>query len=83
MNEKVGIPGQILMLYPFRGGGGSFLYDKGGPRTEIMKIFLMAAKTRNIGIQMNHKELTKTFIMISNSKKKQKKIVCTLNNSAL
>ena len=30
----------------------------------------MAVKTRNIGIQMNQKELTKTFIMISNSKKK-------------
>ena len=34
-----------------------------GPRTERVKIFLMAVY---IGIQMKQKELTKTFMMISN-----------------
>ena len=38
------------------------LMYKDDPRTERIKIFLM----HNIRIQMNRKELTKTFMMISN-----------------
>ena len=40
------------------------LTSKVDPRTVRFKIFLMAAD--NIDIQMNRKELTKTFMMISN-----------------
>ena len=39
-----------------------------GPRAESLKYFYWPY-TRNIGIQMNQKELTKTFMMISNWKK--------------
>ena len=35
------------------------------PRTVRVKIFIMTV-AHNIGIQMNQKELTKTFMMISN-----------------
>ena len=41
---------------------------KDGPRTERLKIFLTAVHPyySNIGIQVKQKELTKTFVMISN-----------------
>ena len=41
---------------------------KDGPRTERIK-YLLWPYTYNIGIQMNRKEITKTFMMISNWKK--------------
>ena len=41
---------------------------KDGPRTERIKIFLMA-ETHNIGIQTKQKELAKTFMMILNWEK--------------
>ena len=39
-----------------------------GPRTEIIKMFLMVV-AHNIGIQIRQKELIKTFMMLPNWKK--------------
>ena len=42
------------------------LTTKVDPPTVRVKIFLMPVDPYNIGIQMNQKELTKTYMMISN-----------------
>ena len=48
---------------------GRYMMYKNGPSTERIKIVLMAILyTHNISIQINQKELTKTFIMISKRK---------------
>ena len=44
------------------------LTPKVDPRYVRIKISIMVVYTHNIGIQMKRKELTKTFMMISNSK---------------
>ena len=42
------------------------LTSKVNPRTVIVKIFKMAVDPYHMGIQMDRKELTKTFMMTSN-----------------
>ena len=67
---------QFIMLQPFL--SGDLLYTsefdvcrrktyKEGSRAEIIKILLMPV-VHNIGILMKRKELTKTFMIISNRK---------------
>ena len=45
------------------------LTSKDGPRTKGIKIFIMAVDPYSIGIRMDRKELTKTFMIYSNFKK--------------
>ena len=45
--------------------GRQILTTKVDPRTVRVKMFTMAV-AQNIGIQMNRKKLTKTFMMTSN-----------------
>ena len=58
----------IVVLNPYSAGidlSHQIQTTKVNPHTVRVQIFIMAV-THNIGIQMNQKDLTKTFMMISN-----------------